>query len=216
MSSDAVSRGHFDDAPVVELLSDGRRVRLAADFGYVDRDGARWDVPQGAVVDGASIPQPLWSVIGGPFEGMYRSASIVHDWYCDLRSRPWHDVHRMFHDAMLTSGVSAPRAMLMYGGVYWGGPRWSDTVVENTQLILKRYSDSSAGNPRGGRSFHMNHSGRKVSGGTRRASQGSYRYGFTAGNLQELGDMLAAPGLELRAVEEFVDGRLRDALPLRI
>jgi hypothetical protein len=76
--------GRYDGEAVVRLLDDGRRVQLVEDFGFIDQADARWDVPKGAIVDGASIPQPLWSIIGGPFEGRYRDASIVHDWYCDM------------------------------------------------------------------------------------------------------------------------------------
>jgi hypothetical protein len=40
----------------------------------------------------------------------------------------------MFFEAMMTSGVSESRAKLMYAGVYFGGPRWSETAEANNQL----------------------------------------------------------------------------------
>jgi YD repeat-containing protein len=104
------------------------------DFGYLEADGLHWPVPRGATVDGASIPQALWSILGGPFEGKYRDASVVHDYYCAVRSADWQAVHRMFYRAMLVSGVSAPRAKLLYAAVYFAGPRWDDMVVENVRL----------------------------------------------------------------------------------
>lgn len=130
--------GSYEGKPLVELLEDGRRVRLSAPFAYIDPATTRWEVPKDAIVDGASIPRALWTLIGGPFEGRYRNASIIHDWYCDLRSRPWKKVHRMFFDAMITSSVPASKARLLYAGVYLGGPRWSKTVVENTGLATGR------------------------------------------------------------------------------
>jgi hypothetical protein len=76
-------------------------------------------------------------------EGEYRDASIVHDWYCDLRSRSWKSVHRMFYEAMLASGVGLARAKIMYAGVYFGGPRWSETVEANVDLMAREYLESS-------------------------------------------------------------------------
>ena len=91
-------------------------------------------MPAGAVVDGASIPKVLWPVVGGPFEGKYRDASIIHDWYCDKRTRTWQATHRVFYDAMLVSGVRAKRAKAMYFAVRWAGPRWEERVTINTNL----------------------------------------------------------------------------------
>jgi hypothetical protein len=102
-------------------------------FGFQEEDGLHWPVPPGTIVDGASIPQPLWSIIGGPFEGMYRDASVVHDYYCDVRSADWRAVHRVFYRGMLVSGVSMPRAKLLYAAVYFAGPRWNETVVANVR-----------------------------------------------------------------------------------
>ena len=142
--------GRYEGTAIVELLEDGRRVRLNQPYSYIDPDGTRWDVPAKAIVDGASIPKVLWSIIGGPFEGKYRAASIIHDWYCDIRLRNWKDVHRMFYNAMLTSGVARVTANIMYAGVYAGGPRWSDTVVENTRTatgVILKVTAGAAGQP---------------------------------------------------------------------
>ena len=34
-------------------------------------------------MDGASIPRALWTLVGSPYRGDYRRASIVHDQACD-------------------------------------------------------------------------------------------------------------------------------------
>src|SRR4051812_31635812 len=91
-------------------------------------------VPERTRVDGASIPQALWSIVGSPFTGKYVQASVIHDYYCDVRVRRWQHVHRIFYEAMLVSGVSETRAKIMYAAVYFAGPRWSDTVSHNTNL----------------------------------------------------------------------------------
>jgi len=120
--------------PQVEFLSDGRNVKLLADLVFFDPHETQWAVPAGAVVDGASIPKPFWSVVGGPFEGGYRDASIIHDWYCDRRTRTWQATHRVFYDAMLISGVSTTKAKIMYYAVRFGGPRWEERTVMNNVL----------------------------------------------------------------------------------
>ena len=127
-----MSIGHFTGDPVVELLDDGRRVKLAQAFGFTDPAGLGWPVPAGTVVDGASIPRVFWALIGGPFEGKYRNASIIHDHYCDLRSRPWRAVHHVFYDGMIASGVGEDKAKLLYFSVARFGPRWEQQLVPAT------------------------------------------------------------------------------------
>lgn len=126
--------GRYMGRLILEPLRDGRLMRVIEPFGFLDPEEKRWPVPIGTKVDGASIPQPLWSLIGGPFEGKYRDASVVHDYYCDVRTENWKAVHRVFYLGMRSSGVSESRAKLMYAAVYFGGPRWSDTAVENARL----------------------------------------------------------------------------------
>ena len=127
---------HYEGVPQVQFLPDGRNVRLTADLVFYDPSEIRWAVPALAVVDGASIPKVLWSVFGGPFEGKYRDASIIHDWYCDRRTRSWQATHRVFYDAMCVSRVSAKTAKIMYFAVRWKGPRWDERVTVNTNLPL--------------------------------------------------------------------------------
>jgi Protein of unknown function (DUF1353) len=116
------------------LNDDGRTFQLSAPYVFRDSKCRNWQVPEGATVDGASIPRPLWSLIGGPFEGKYRNASVIHDWFCDRRTRPWQHVHRMFYDGMLAMGVPSAQANLMYMAVYYGGPRWSGATVRNNAI----------------------------------------------------------------------------------
>jgi hypothetical protein len=124
----------FEGKPQVEWLGDGRNVKLLADIIFFDPAETRWAVPAGAVVDGASIPKILWPIVGGPFEGKYRDASIIHDWYCDKRTRTWQATHRVFYDAMLVSGVRDRKAKVMYFAVRWRGPRWEERITINTNL----------------------------------------------------------------------------------
>src|SRR5688572_30359773 len=65
--------GKFEGRVVTVWEDDGRNMRLEEDFAYVDAQGKRWLAPKGSTVNGASIPQEFWSLIGGPFEGPFRN-----------------------------------------------------------------------------------------------------------------------------------------------
>jgi hypothetical protein len=117
--------GHFEGTVKTEWVEANRKMQLLENFDYVDPRGTRWPAPKGSIIDGASIPQVLWSVVGSPYTGEYRNASVVHDVACVKRDRPWQDVHRMFYEACRAGGVGEQKAKLMYAAVYHFGPRWS-------------------------------------------------------------------------------------------
>lgn len=136
-------RGRFEGLPPhVAFLDEGRKVQLLKPLAFIHQQWDPWPVPSGTIADGASIPQPFWSLIGGPLEGRYRNASIVHDHYCVTRNRPWRDVHRMFYEAMLAGGVGQFKAKIMYYAVYRFGPRWS-SAEEPPQLAEPGAATSS-------------------------------------------------------------------------
>ena len=116
--------GRFDGAVTARWLDDGRSMQLVEPFVYVDPRAERWDAPAGAVVNGASIPRAFWSLIGGPFEGHFRDASVVHDVACETRARGWQATHRMFYEACRCGGVGDVLAKTMYYAVHHFGPRW--------------------------------------------------------------------------------------------
>ena len=120
--------GKFGGKVVAEWLPDGRTMKLVNPFTYWDPAGGESPAPSGSEVDGASIPQFAWSLMGGPFEGRYRDASVIHDVACQLRQRPWEQVHLTFYFAMLASGANSTLARVMYGAVYHFGPRWTYIV----------------------------------------------------------------------------------------
>lgn len=129
--------GRFDNDLIVKLNTDGRTMKLVRPFSYRDPKGTQWRVPEGAVVDGASIPVAFWSLIGGPLSGKYREASVVHDHYCSVMSRPWKDVHLAFYNAMRANGVSRPKAMIMYSAVYRFGPRWVGVKTDGAVRLVR-------------------------------------------------------------------------------
>ena len=79
--------GKFSGNPKTEWLTDSaeadRDMKLLEDFWYEDPKGRTWEAPSGSVVNGASVPRDLWAIVGTPYTGDYRKASIVHDVACD-------------------------------------------------------------------------------------------------------------------------------------
>jgi hypothetical protein len=120
----ATKWGHFTGEPVTKWNPDGRTMTLLTELRYTDPNGEVWIAPVGSQVDGASIPRYLWSIMGGPFEGKYRNASVLHDVAYGERKRPWQDCDRMFYNAMRCSGVSAVEAKTMYYALYRFGNHW--------------------------------------------------------------------------------------------
>jgi hypothetical protein len=123
------SAGVFSDTPKIEFIdtpnAPNRNVRVIDDFTFTEAANRTvWAAPSGSLIDGASIPRVLWSLVGSPFTGDYVYASIVHDVACDTRTRPWRDTHYMFYLACLAGGTHRGRAKLMYLAVRNFGPRW--------------------------------------------------------------------------------------------
>jgi len=116
--------GYYSGEPVTRWNPDGRTMTLESELRYTDPEGVVWIAPAGSVVDGASIPRYLWSIMGGPFEGKYRDASVLHDVAYGHRNRPWQDCDRMFYNAMRCGGVSAVEAKTMYYTLYKFGHHW--------------------------------------------------------------------------------------------
>lgn len=128
--------GCFEGEVVASWDDDGRNMTLRETFTYVDPQNRRWTAPAGSVVNGASIPTAFWTFIGGPFEGKYRNASVVHDVGCVEMTASWEDVHRMFYEACRCAGVDEAKAKILYYAVYHFGPRWqpvTETRVEMCQ-----------------------------------------------------------------------------------
>jgi len=130
---------------IASPLDDDRKMELIDEFWFDDRSGHRWTTPAGYRVDGASIPRALWTLIGSPYTGQYRRASIVHDKACDdAVGHPdqRRAADRMFYEACRAGGCSKSEAAILYAGVRIGGT-WSQiapTLTESVQLDGPRIS----------------------------------------------------------------------------
>ena len=116
--------GYFSGPIETRWEADGRTMTLLNELRYTDPKGVVWIAPAGSRVDGASLPRALWSFFGGPFEGKFRNASVLHDVAYDQKSRPWQQVDRMFYDAMRCSGVGVVQAKTFYYALYRHGRHW--------------------------------------------------------------------------------------------
>ena len=122
--------GYFLGNVKAEWLDSNREMKLLSNLKYIDPNGEEWLASKGSKVDGASIPQMLWSMIGSPFSGKYRKASVIHDVACEEKKRPWKIVHKTFYNAMRASGVGSLQSSIMYAAVNNFGPRWGEVRGE--------------------------------------------------------------------------------------
>ena len=123
----------FSGNPKTEWLPNGRDMRLLEAFSFADTERI-WTAPAGAIINGASIPKMMWSLIGSPFVGRYRNASVLHDYYFTVRTEPTVDVNHMFYKAMLASGVSVLKANIMWDAVNDFGIIWDENgdIIERS------------------------------------------------------------------------------------
>ena len=74
-------------------------------------------VNKGFDFDGASIPKPLWSIIGSPMTGGYQRAGCLHDALYASEYFPREICDALFLEAMKIDGVSYIKRMAMYNAV---------------------------------------------------------------------------------------------------
>jgi hypothetical protein len=137
----------FSGQPTTRWLTEPRADRnmvTLEDFWFIDSAGKKWDAPANSKVDGASIPRFLWSIVGSPYTGDYRRASIVHDVACERatgQEAARREADRMFFEACRAGGCSKWDATILYIGVRFGA--WFDRVelADDNVIRLDEPSD---------------------------------------------------------------------------
>ena len=130
--------GRFSGPIETRWENDGVTMVLLNELRYTDPYGQVWVAPAGSRVDGASIPRPFWSIIGGPFEGKYRNASVLHDVAYDEQKVPPEEADLMFYNAMRCAGVGATTAKTMYYVLLRHGRHWKHRQAQPVQQAPTR------------------------------------------------------------------------------
>ena len=115
----------FSGVPLAHLLDDGLTIQLAEAFGFCDSHGREWWASKGDIANGTSYPRCLWSVSGGPWSTLSRWPAILHDIFCERKSRTWEDTHRMYGEAARICWNGDERATFEFNMVWHVGPRWN-------------------------------------------------------------------------------------------
>lgn len=110
---------------------DNRRKRLLEGISVISC-GYLIKVKAGLIYDGASIPKLFWNLIGSPFTGKYRVASLVHDALYASEGLDRKKCDEVFLDLMEQDGVGYFKRYAMYWAVRLGGG-----------LVWKRHTDES-------------------------------------------------------------------------
>jgi hypothetical protein len=128
----AQSWGYFSGPVETRWDNDGLNMILLNELRYTDPSGVVWVAPAGSKVNGASIPRAFWSLIGGPFDGKYRNASVLHDVAYEQKTHSWQEADRMFYNAMRCSGVGVVEAKTMYYALSRHGRHWQHPIRRAT------------------------------------------------------------------------------------
>ena len=90
--------------------------------GTDNPDHKLWEAKAARTIDGASIPRVLWTIVGSPYTGCYRKASVVHDVACEdaETKKDRKKADKMYFFACRRGGCSLAEAIVQYLGVRIG------------------------------------------------------------------------------------------------
>lgn len=138
------NHGSFSGNPKTEWLIDAagadRDMKVIEDFWYLDPNDRKWLAPAKSTINGASIPRPLWSMVGSPYTDDYRRASIVHDVACNDPTVARKDADVMFFHACRAGGCSPLQARWLYAGVRigaWAGASLPEVSMSKETLLFR-------------------------------------------------------------------------------
>lgn len=92
-------------------------MRLDKTIHFYDSKSRKWTAPEGLIFDGASIPRPLWPVVGSPFTGPYRRAAVFHDAAYQARVSTRREADWMLYEAMRCDQTPLRLAWTIWAGV---------------------------------------------------------------------------------------------------
>lgn len=93
-------------------------------------------VEPGFVTDGASIPQPFWSIVGFPLEGKLAKPAIIHDGLYTVMSLPRDTCDKLLLEMLLLNGVNHAVANVIYYAVrLFGQAHWKKDTSSQAHYI---------------------------------------------------------------------------------
>jgi hypothetical protein len=119
-------RGGFEGRVVVEWLDDPfvPSMRTVEDFGFRQKTGKVWKVARGQVFDARGLPPLFGDLVGPPYAGGFRKASMVYESATQTMTEKWDEAQRMFFEAAVAEGVAPLDAKAMYLVLVLQGSRW--------------------------------------------------------------------------------------------
>jgi len=125
-AANGAGQGGFEGRVVVEWLDDAfvPSVRTLEDYGFRQAKGKFWQVARGQVFDGRGMPPLFYDLVGQPYGGNFRKASIVYESATQRMTEKWDEAQRMFFEAAVAEGVAVPEAKVMYLLLALQGSRW--------------------------------------------------------------------------------------------
>lgn len=100
---------------VKPIIGEKDEYQLVEEF-YFTFMGEGYIIPVGFRSDGASIPRPLWPIVGSPFSPKLLEAAFVHDYlYRNGYDRYYSDCK--FREILIANRVNKSRAEVMFKGV---------------------------------------------------------------------------------------------------
>jgi len=117
----------FTNTVKAEWLEDSPRdMRILEDISFFDSNGVEWLTPYGAIINGSSIPRAFWSILGSPYVGNHRMASVPHDYGYQTREREKDVTDEMYYDALIFKGVPHIKAHAMLLALQSTGSTWAE------------------------------------------------------------------------------------------
>jgi len=138
-------KGFIPHCTVVAHKKNGHPIlRLCQDIVYTSLlDNGRSypiHIPAGFIFDGASLPKPVWSIVGSPV-GIYLFAALVHDMLYCSRALNRHEADHIFYDLLLRLGVPKIKASIFFNSVrLFGGNAFNNTDERPIISVLLRDS----------------------------------------------------------------------------
>jgi len=124
-SSTTSSTPHFSGNLAVSVNEERYTATTIGDFEFIDSKGVIWRVPKGTIADASSVPRAYWSIVGPPLTSDYTIPTILLDYFTREQKHPPEQVHKMFWDALLATGMETAKAKMFYTSVSTFGPRWT-------------------------------------------------------------------------------------------